>query len=138
MFVYRNLKNPRVVAWQYGPAPKAPLRGADDKPLQFAAIMLESVTFRESEAAWRRCHRNAHDPAVRAGWEVHAYACGEVVAAFHSASEAPTAPCDAVAITYDKEGCGRFIRKDTGAPITYCDHVYFAPNGHSYATGRII
>lgn len=137
MFIYRNLKaKPGCPTWQYGASPKSPIKGRDGKPVRFAEVLVSNVTFKESEASWRRCLANARNPAVRAGWDVHAYACGDVVSAVTSGTVAR--PMGVVTpITYDKNGCGHFVRKDTGAVITYCEHVVFASDGHSYAIGQV-
>lgn len=135
-FLYRNLKaKAGCPTWQYGAKPKQPLK-RDGKAIRFNEVLAFSVTFKESEASWRRCLRQANDPSVRSGWDVHAYACGQVIEA--SENGTVTRPQgNGVPITYDKNGCGRFIRKDTGQPIEYCAYVVFAADGHSYAYGYV-
>ena len=107
----------------------APYRDASGKPALLGEIVLSNVTFKLSEAARQRCLRQLADASSRHGWEVHAYAVG---------TEVQTVPAgERIAITYDKHGCGRFVRKDTGAAIAHCDYVWFAPDGHSYAIGAV-
>lgn len=131
MFIYRNLTAAKGGGpqWQMGEKPKQPLKDAQGKALRFADVFAHDVTFRESAASWRRCRAQAADPTCRQGWDVHAYAVGEIVDGVPEGAR--------VAITYDKNGCGRFIRKDTGAVITYCEYVHFAADGHSYAVGVV-
>lgn len=142
MFIYRNLNAAKagLPSWQYGPKPKQPVKGSDGQPLRHAIVLAANVTFRESAASWARCLRNVADRSCKSGWDVHAYAVGDVF------GEADAALCAAlrvasragrVAITYDKYGCGRFIRKDTGAPLAYCEFVHFRADGHCDAYGRI-
>jgi hypothetical protein len=136
MFVYRNLKaKAGAPTWQYGERPKQPRKGADGKPVRFAEILVSGVTFKDSPASQKRCLANI---AAKNGksWDVHAYACGEIVAAVTSGTVARPQG-KPVAITYDKYGCGHFVRKDTGAVITHCAYVVFAADGHSYAFGDI-
>lgn len=136
-YLYRNLKaKAGCPTWQYGDKPKQPIKGSDGKAKRFNEVLAFSVTFKESEASWRRCLAASRNPAVRHGWDVHAYANGVVVEASEQGSVTrPNGP--AIPITYDKNGCGHFIRKDTGARIEYCAYVVFASDGHSYAYGYV-
>lgn len=135
-YLYRNLKaKAGAPTWQYGDKPKQPLK-RDGKAIRFNEVLAFSVTFKESEASWRRCLANANNPAVRSGWDVHAYANGVVVEASETGSVTrPNGP--AIPITYDKQESGHFIRKDTGARIEYCAYVVFAADGHCYAYGYV-
>lgn len=138
MFIYRNLsaakgKGPQ---WQYGAKAKAPLKDANGKPAKFAEVLAFGVTFKLSEASRLRCLRQLAEGKGK-GWDVHAYACAiEVKDAVATGTVARPAGV-AVAITYDKFGSGRFVRKDTGAAIEYCAYVVFASDGHTYAYGYI-
>lgn len=137
MFIYRNLSAARGDGpqWQYGAKAKAPLKGSDGKPRRFAEILARNVTFQESAASHARCLRQLSEGKGK-GWDVHAYACGDVVSAV--AEGKVLRPSGKVTpITYDKYGCGHFVRKDTGAVISYCEHVVFAADGHSYAIGDV-
>ncbi|HEY2474800.1 MAG TPA: hypothetical protein VGI19_08345 [Candidatus Cybelea sp.] len=133
MFVYRNLSTGK---WQYGVSPKQPLKSADGKAIRFAEIHLANVTFKLSETSRQRCLRQLADPDSRHGWDVHAYACGDVIAAVASGTVARPAG-KVTPITYDKHGCGKFIRKDTGAELEHCEHVVFAADGHSCVFGDV-
>ena len=137
-FIYRNLNAAKqgLPSWQYGPRPKQPLKGSDGQPLRHAVVVAANVTFRESAASWARCLANVQDRSCKSGWDVHAYAVGDIVAADESGMRQQFgAP---VAITYDKANTGRFIRKDTGAPLAWCELVAFCADGHSRAFGRIV
>ena len=133
-FIYRNLNAAKqgLPSWQYGAKPKQPRKGRDGKPLRHADVYAADVTFRESPPSWRRCLRDALDPTTGKGWDVHAYAVArEIVAGV-------PAGMPRVAITYDKYGSGRFVRKSDGAALVSCQWVHFAADGHAYALGRIV
>lgn len=135
MFIYRNLNAAKagLPSWQYGPKPKQAIKGADGQPLRHENVWAADVTFRESPTSWARCLRNVQDKTCKSGWDVHAYAVGTVLVS----APAALGRGAAVPITYDKARTGRFIRKDTGRVITFCEFVQFAPDGHCYASGRI-
>lgn len=138
MFIYRNLSAARGQGpqWQFGPKPKAPVKDADGKPWRFAEIRAHGVTFKLSEVSRVRCLRQLAEGRGK-GWDVHAFACGDVVATSAAGFTVARPNGAAVAITYDKCGTGRFIRKDTGAAIEFCAFVVFAADGHTYAYGEI-
>lgn len=124
MYLYRNL---RTGLWQYGDKPKQPVKGADGKAIGFSAVLMRDVTFKLSETSRQRCLRQLAEK-MGYGWDVHAYAVGEIV-------KDPARYSCPIPITYDKAGTGQFIRKDTGATITSCELVLFAADGHCYAAG---
>lgn len=130
MYIYRNLSAARgnKPQWQYGEKPKKPVG-------KFAEILARDVTFKLSEASRQRCLRQLAEKRGK-GWDVHAYAIGDVLSAVASGTVArPSGKI--TAITYDKFGCGRFVRKDNGAAIERCAYVVFAADGHTYAIGSI-
>lgn len=138
MFIYRNLGAAKgnKPQWQYGERPKKPVSDANGKPAKFAEVLAFGVTFKLSEASRLRCLRQLAEGKGK-GWDVHAYACAIEVKAAVTEGKVSRPDGAAVAITYDKFGCGKFIRKDTGAAIEYCAYVVFAADGHTYAYGYI-
>ena len=130
-YIYRNLTTGR---WQYGSKPKQPHKGADGKAIRHSDVFAINVSFKESAASWRRCLANARNPASKQSWDVHAFAIGDIVDKIPASAMLPG---NRVAITYDKWNSGRFIRKDTGEAIAFCQFVWFASDGHCYAVGEI-
>jgi hypothetical protein len=131
-YIYRNLTTGK---WQFGDKPKAPWK-RDGKPLRFTAVVARHVSFHLSESSRQRCLKNLQTNS-KYGWDVHAYAVGTVIACTEQGDIADPVPGKPIAITYDKFNSGRFIRKDTGQPITYCQYVHFAADGHTYALGEV-
>lgn len=126
-FLYRNL---RTGLWQLGERPVASAAWPRHRE-----VLLAGVTFRRSERSWERCLRNAQTPGTKQGWEVHAFAVGTVLAAGDTV-EAPAGE-QRVPVTYDKWGTGKFVRKDTNAPLAYCELIHFRADGHADAIGQI-
>jgi hypothetical protein len=123
-YVYRNL---RTRKWVIAERPKSAAAWPNVE-----RVTLRDVTFKESAKAWARCLRNVGDKATKHGWEVHAYAFGEVIPAGDERAERIAAggpKMRPVPISYDKLGCGRFVRKDNGQPITWCEFVQFTAAG---------
>lgn len=121
-FIYRKLRGKG--AWKV-----TDRAHSDGSAPEFNSLFAKDVTFRVSRASWERCLRQANDPTTNKSWDVHAFAIGTIV------DEVPL--LTVTPITYDKNGCGSFIRKDTKQPITYCEYVEFASDGHTYAIGAI-
>lgn len=124
VYVYRNLRVKNRVEWVIADAPQAKKawRRSDH-------VTIANVSFKLSEASRQRCLRNKANPASKYGWDVHAFAAGIEITA---ADRRP-----GIEISYDKYGCGFFVRKDTGAPIDWCEQVEFCADGRVIARGAI-
>ena len=122
-YCYRNL---RYGGWSLGDAPKS--RATNPR---HRTVLLADVRFHVNAASQRWMVKRLTERGTRDKL-VHAFAYGELQAVDGAAPQGARTP-----IAYHPYECGKFIRRDSGAPLAWCEAVFFGPEGECFAIGRV-